>query len=86
MTRIDVQNIPGFHPATLMAAVAYLRENSNTAPASLDATVLVRNEGVMQGIHRAADMLKGIMEKEKPPGEKKQNTLYQSDPFNQQPK
>lgn len=49
MTRTELHNITGFHPASLVAAAAHLRANFPRKRNGGDATHLINNEGWMNG-------------------------------------
>lgn len=48
MTRAELHSIPGFHPASLLHAAAFLSSNIPRQKSG-DATAIIQNEGRMNG-------------------------------------
>lgn len=59
MTRAELHNLQGFHPASLLAAAAHLRKDMKRKRASSDATAIIQNEGWMNGYLDAIEALEG---------------------------
>lgn len=70
MNRAELHNIPGFHPPTLIAAVAHLRATLPRSKGLTETTAIVRNEGRMNGYLDALDDLLAAAAQQPPKTEK----------------
>lgn len=86
MNRAELQNIPGFHAGSLLAAAAHLRSIMPRKPDGLDATALIRNEGHMNGYLRAIEDLVAAATPQPPKSEKRDFQPYSApQPQNENP-
>jgi len=49
MTRAELHNVTGFHPASLLAAATHLRDSMARNKVAQEPTALIRNEGYLNG-------------------------------------
>lgn len=83
MTRSDLHNIPGFHPASLIAAAAHLRTQLSRPKGLTETTAIVKNEGRMNGYLDAIDDLIAAASKQPEPTPKKDFAPYSQPSENQ---
>lgn len=83
MNRSDLHNIPGFHPASLIAAAAYLRTQLSRPKGLTETTAIVKNEGRMNGYLDAIDDLIAAASKLPEPAPKKEYQAYSQPSENQ---
>lgn len=76
MTRAELHSLQGFHPASLIAAAAYLRLTMPRNKHSGDATAIIKNEGHMNGFLDAIEALTAAASPEKPKSEKRDFQPY----------
>lgn len=81
MTKSELIASPHFKPEIVALLSAYLRANSRVSVGTIDPTILIRNEGRMQGVHDAADILDRLLQPEVKPEQKREQQLY-PDPSN----
>lgn len=76
MTRAELHNVTGFHPASLIAAAAYLRANFPRNKHSGDATAIIKNEGHMNGVLDTIELLIAAASPQAPETTKKEFRAY----------
>lgn len=84
MTRAELHNVVGFHPASLISTAAHLRKEMKRKRQGTDATALINHEGWMNGYLDALDALEAAAS---PHIEEAKKSILQpySQPENQNP-
>lgn len=81
MTRAELHNITGFHPASLAAAAQHLRSTMKRRKGGSDATTLINNEGWMNGYLDAIEDLQNAILKQPETGDRKPIQPYSQPQF-----
>lgn len=80
MTRPELHNTPGFHPASLIAAATHLAVEMPRKAVTVEPTAIIRNEGYINGYLDALKDLKAAASPQPPAGPKKEFQPYSQPP------